>query len=180
MRLPPRNGGFADDRVEPGPPVLRNTSGNASGQWRHCRSHGIGTSSGRSVRSQPVETPCEHVERGGALDLGAVVVERGADAVQLGVEALLHRHAALAGGAERRADDGVGDDGEVGELGAELVVEALLLGGVADGDDRELLEAAGEVGRFLEAQVERERSRSRACPCARRGRGGASGAVRGR
>ena len=40
---------------------------------------------------------------------------------------------------------------EVGELGTEFVVEALLLGGVADGDDGKVLEPPGQVGRFLEA-----------------------------
>ena len=85
------------------------------------------------------------------LDRRPIIIESGADAFDLGVEALFEGMLAFAGGAQRRPNNCVSHDGRSASLARRFVVEALLLGGVTNGDDREALELSGEVRRFLEA-----------------------------
>ena len=94
----------------------------------------------------------KHVECRDPLDLGSVGVESSPNSLSLGFEALFHRRSALARSTKGGADDRVCHDREIGELGTQFVVQALLLHCVTNRDDRQILEAACEVPRFLEPE----------------------------
>jgi hypothetical protein len=53
----------------------------------------------------------------------------------LTIKSLFHRGTSLSGGAESSANDSIRDSSQIGELGSEFVVQALLLARVSDGED---------------------------------------------
>ena len=70
----------------------------------------------RHIGSQPAGRSLEERPGRSALDRRPIIVQGDPDTLHLGVEALLNRRSAMTSSTERRAHNGVGYNGQIGEL----------------------------------------------------------------